>query len=72
VELKLQIEGKERIIETDTFNEEQAQLFQESRTAEREHQRFLYMTHLTDDRRNFLLEKIVEIEDAKEDDKEET
>ena len=70
------IDGKEKILQTDDFNDEQKGIFAEAQMAETELQRAKYMVAIFTDRRDFLLTKLVESVEAPEikedDDKEET
>ena len=73
---KLTYNGKEKTLQTDDFNEDQNKLFSEASAAERELVRYKYLTAIFEDRRAFLLGKLVESVEAPEvkedDDKEET
>ena len=73
---KLTYNGEEKTLQTDDFNEDQNKLFSEASTAERELVRYKYLTAIFEDRRAFLLGKLVESVEAPEvkedDDKEET
>ena len=73
---KLTYNGKEKTLQTDDFNEDQNKLFSEASAAERELVRYKYLTAIFEDRRAFLLGKLVESVEApevkEEDDKEET
>jgi len=70
------IDGKEKTLQTDDFNDEQKGIFAEAQIAETELQRAKYMVAIFTDRRDFLLAKLVESVEAPEtkedDDKEET
>ena len=73
---KLTYNGDEKTLQTDDFNEDQNKIFSEASTAERELVRYKYLTAIFEDRRAFLLGKLVESVEApkvkEEDDKEET
>ena len=73
---KLTYNGEEKTLQTDDFNEDQNKLFSEASAAERELVRYKYLTAIFEDRRAFLLGKLVESVEAPEvkedDDKEET
>ena len=73
---KLTYNGEEKTLQTDDFNEDQNKIFAEASTAERELVRYKYLTAIFEDRRAFLLGKLVESVEApevkEEDDKEET
>ena len=73
---KLTYNGEEKTLQTDDFNEDQNKIFAEASTAERELVRYKYLTAIFEDRRAFLLGKLVESVEAPEvkedDDKEET
>lgn len=73
---KLTYNGEEKTLQTDDFNEYQNKIFAEASTAERELVRYKYLTAIFEDRRAFLLGKLVESVEAPEvkekDDKEET
>ena len=73
---KLTYNGEEKTLQTDDFNEDQNKLFSEASAAERELVRYKYLTAIFEDRRAFLLGKLVESVEApevkEEDDKEET
>lgn len=73
---KLTYNGEEKTLQTDDFNEYQNKIFAEASTAERELVRYKYLTAIFEDRRAFLLGKLVESVEApevkEEDDKEET
>ena len=73
---KLTYNGEEKPLQTDDFNEDQNKIFAEASTAERELVRYKYLTAIFEDRRAFLLGKLVESVEApevkEEDDKEET
>ena len=73
---KLTYNGEEKTLQTDDFNEDQNKIFSEASTAERELVRYKYLTAIFEDRRAFLLGKLVESVEAPEvkedDDKEET
>ena len=73
---KLTYNGEEKTLQTDDFNEEQSNIFAEASTAERELVRYKYLTAIFEDRRAFLLGKLVESIEAPEvkedDEKEET
>ena len=74
--INLTYNGEEKTLQTDDFNEDQNKLFSEASTAERELVRYKYLTAIFEDRRAFLLGKLVESVEAPEvkedDDKEET
>ena len=73
---KLTYNGEEKTLQTDDFNEDQNKLFSEAATAERELVRYKYLAAIFEDRRAFLLSKLVESVEAPEvkedDEKEET
>ena len=73
---KITYNGEEKTLQTDDFNEDQNKIFAEASTAERELVRYKYLTAIFEDRRAFLLGKLVESVEApevkEEDDKEET
>ena len=73
---KLTYNGEEKTLQTDDFNEDQNKIFAEASTAERELVRYKYLTAIFEDRRAFLLGKLVESVEApevkEEDGKEET
>lgn len=70
------IDGKEKTLQTDDFNDEQKGIFAEAQMAATELQRAKYMVAIFTDRRDFLLTKLVESVEAPEikedDDKEKT
>ena len=72
----IQYNDKDVILQTDDFNEEQKGIFAEAQAAETELRRSKYMVAVFNDRRDFLLTKLVESveasKDKEEDDKEET
>ena len=72
----IQYNNKDVILQTDNFNEEQKGIFAEAQAAETELRRSKYMVAVFNDRRDFLLTKLVESveasKDKEEDDKEET
>ena len=72
----IQYNDKDVTLQTDDFNEEQKSIFAEAQAAETELQRAKYMVAVFNDRRDFLLTKLVESveasKDKEEDDKEET
>jgi len=72
----IQYNNKDVILQTDDFNEEQKGIFAEAQAAETELRRSKYMVAVFNDRRDFLLAKLVESveasKDKEEDDKEET
>ena len=67
---------KDVTLQTDDFDEEQKSMFAEAQAAETELQRSKYMVAVFNDRRDFLLAKLVESveasKDKEKDDKEET
>jgi len=74
--INLTYNGEEKTLQTDDFNENQNKLFSEASAAEKELVRYKYLAAIFEDRRAFLLGKLVESVEAPEvkedDDKEET
>ena len=74
--IKLTVNEQEKTLQTDDFNEEQNKMFSEAQAAEQELIRYKYLVAIFQDRRDFLLTKLVESVEApevkEEDDKEET
>jgi len=74
--INLTYNGEEKTLQTDDFNEIQQKLHAEASVAEQELSRYKYITAIFQDRRDFLLGKLVESVEApevkEEDDKEET
>ena len=74
--INLTYNGEEKTLQTDDFNEIQQKLHAEASVAEQELSRYKYITAIFQDRRDFLLGKLVESVQApevkEEDDKEET
>ena len=71
ITIKLE-EGKERVLQTDDFNEEQNGIFAEAGAAERELNRYKYLVAIFNDRRDFLLGKLLESVDKEDDGTKET
>ena len=59
-EIKIKYNGEDKTFDTDTFNEAQKNLMAEASVAEQEFGRHKYLTAMCKDRRDFLLQKIVE------------
>ena len=65
--INLTYDGEEKTLQTDDFNEEQNQMYAEAGMAEREMNRYKYLVSICTDRRNFLLAKLVESVEGKDD-----
>ena len=62
--LNLTVNGEDRSIETEDFNDVQKRLYAEASAAEQELTRYKYLVAIFSDRRDFLLGKIVEHTDT--------
>jgi len=71
ITIKLE-DDKERVLQTDDFNEEQNGIFAEASAAERELVRYKYLVAIFNDRRDFLLGKLLESVDKEDDGTKET
>tara|TARA_R100001440_G_scaffold38244_2_gene57938 strand:- start:296 stop:517 length:222 start_codon:yes stop_codon:yes gene_type:complete len=69
-EITIKYNGEDKVIDTDSLNEMQSGLMAEASVAEQEFNRYKYITAMCKDRRDFLLQKIVE--SLEEDDKKKT
>ena len=61
--LNLTVNGEDKSIETEDFNDTQKRLYAEASAAEQELTRYKYLVAIFSDRKDFLLGKIVEYAD---------
>ena len=60
------INEEEKTLQTDDFNDEQKDIFEQAQLAERELQRYKYLVNIFEDRKAFVLSKLVMSVDKKE------